>query len=253
LTFLDIDLVGLRISLCGNYGDPIYHPDLPGFVAKLKQRGAIVSIVTNGSYRKVSWWQEFVSVLTAQDCVTFSVDGTPENFTQYRVNADWPSILDAMKVCVAASCQTEWKYIPFNYNQDLIDTVRELSCSIGIDEFVVSPSDRYNEHTVQFQPREDLIGSRYSAQQQLKNSIAVTQLAPKCHRGQQHFITADGYYTPCCFLADHRFLYKTPFGKNKKEYQIQNYTLSEILSRSSTIDFYQTLEQHIGCQYNCPA
>ncbi len=35
LKFLDIDLSNLDIVLCGNYGDPIYHPDLIDFVTKL--------------------------------------------------------------------------------------------------------------------------------------------------------------------------------------------------------------------------
>jgi len=253
LTFLDVDLNGCSINLCGNYGDPIYHPDLPGFVTKLKQRGAVISITTNGSYRKAEWWHELVNVLTQQDSITFSVDGTPENFTQYRINADWPSILDAMKVCVAAQCHTGWKYIPFNYNQDSIESARELSYKIGIDEFVVTPSDRYDEHTVQFKPREDLIAFRYPAQQQFKNSAAINQIAPRCQTGEEHFITADGHYTPCCWLADHRFLYKTPFGKNKKQYSIKTHTLSEILTNAETVNFFQTLEQHTGCQYNCPA
>ena len=51
LRFLDIELSGVKISLCGNYGDPIYHPDLAGLVRGLKNRGAAISIVTNGGHR----------------------------------------------------------------------------------------------------------------------------------------------------------------------------------------------------------
>jgi organic radical activating enzyme len=58
LNFLDIDLNQVPILLCGNYGDPIYHPDFINFVAKLKQKGAVLQIVTNGSYKKESWWEE---------------------------------------------------------------------------------------------------------------------------------------------------------------------------------------------------
>ena len=112
LKFLDIDLTGIRINLCGNYGDPIYHPDLIEFADKLKQQGAILSITTNGSYKKTDWWKNFVKVLTVNDTIVFSVDGTPENFTQYRVNADWNSIHEAMIVCASSSCKTKWKYIP---------------------------------------------------------------------------------------------------------------------------------------------
>ena len=92
LKFLDCDLQGKILTLCGNYGDPIYHPDFLNIVSKFKQRGAVVDIITNGSYKKQEWWHELGTLLTDQDSVAFSVDGIPDNFTQYRVNANWPSI-----------------------------------------------------------------------------------------------------------------------------------------------------------------
>ena len=252
LKFLDIDLTGIRINLCGNYGDPIYHPDLIEFADKLKQQGAILSITTNGSYKKTDWWKNFVKVLTVNDTIVFSVDGTPENFTQYRVNADWNSIHEAMTVCASSSCKTKWKYIPFSYNQETIESARQLSNQIGIDEFSITPSDRYDEQTMHFKPGQQFVGERFQLQQQWKNSNIGNKINPKCNNGDEHFITADGYYSPCCYLSDHRFYYKTPFGKNKSQYRIDQYTLSEILQQPSTVEFYQTLDQQVGCQYNCP-
>ena len=253
LKFLDIDLTGIRINLCGNYGDPIYHPDLIEFADKLKQQGAILSITTNGSYKKTDWWKNFVKVLTVNDTIVFSVDGTPENFTQYRVNADWNSIHEAMTVCALSSCKTKWKYIPFSYNQETIESARQLSNQIGIDEFSITPSDRYDEQTMHFKPGQQFVGERFQLQQQWKNSNIGNKINPKCNNGDEHFITADGYYSPCCYLSDHRFYYKTLFGKNKEQYNIKNYTLTKILSRPQTVEFFKTLDQNTGCQYNCPA
>jgi hypothetical protein len=97
-----------------------------------------------------------------------------------------------------------------------------------------------------------LLGVRYLAQINWKLDNRSTSIDPKCNKGLEHFITAEGYYTPCCYLADHRFYYKTPFGKNKTQNDIQHHTLTEILQRPSTVEFYQTLHQQSGCQYNCP-
>ena len=58
LKFIDIDLTGKKITLCGNYGDPIYHPDFIKLVIGLKSQGASISIITNGSYKKQEWWEE---------------------------------------------------------------------------------------------------------------------------------------------------------------------------------------------------
>ena len=252
LKFIDIDLVGKTIALCGNYGDPIYHPNFIELVINLKSQGAIVSIVTNGSYRKQEWWEELVGNLTSTDSITFSIDGIPRNFIEYRVNADWDSIETGMRVVANSVCNSMWKYIPFSFNQSNIEEARELSDSLGIKNFYLECSDRFDDQTEFLKPTDLLIGSRYNPQVYWKSNNANLTVNPKCHRGQEHFITADGYYSPCCYLADHRFYYKTPFGKNKSQYNIREHTLSEILQQPQTVKFYQTLDQQPGCQYNCP-
>lgn len=97
------------------------------------------------------------------------------------------------------------------------------------------------------------VGEKFDSQQIWKKTKSVAGITPKCNNNNQHFITAEGFYSPCCYLADHRFYYKNQFGKNKSEYDIRNTTLSAILKKSSVIDFYHTLDQHSGCQFNCPS
>ena len=252
LKFIDIDLVGKRINLCGNYGDPIYHPGFIEFITRLKAQGAVISINTNGSYKTQEWWKHLVSKLTSDDTIIFSVDGIPTNFTQYRVNADWESILGGMQVVSTASCNSVWKYIPFSFNQEDIDAAAILSNQIGIKNFQIELSDRFDEQTIHLKPDPLLVGTRYLAQMDWKSNSTNSTVAPKCNQGQEHFITADGYYSPCCYLADHRFYYKTTFGKNKSQYNIRKHTLTEILQQPQTVEFYQTLDKQPGCQYNCP-
>ena len=254
LGFLDIDLSTKTINLCGNYGDPIYHPDFINFVKKLKATGVTLSIVTNGSYKTKEWWQELTELLSPNDNITFSIDGIPENFTQYRKNANWTSIQTGIEISAKSQCQTVWKYIPFSFNETSIDQANKLALDFGIDKFVVSPSDRYDEKTSMLMPSsKEFIGIRFESQQQWKNNNNVISVNPKCHIGNQHFVTADGFYSPCCYLADHRFYYKTQFGKSKKQYDIRNTTLSELLASPKVVEFYTSLEQQSGCQYNCPA
>jgi organic radical activating enzyme len=257
LHFLDIDLTDKKIALCGNYGDPIYHPDFISFVKKIKDRGVKLNITTNGSYKKQEWWQELVSNLTSDDTITFSIDGTPENFTQYRTNADWESIKTGMDTVAKSQCNSVWKYIPFAFNQNNIKATEKLSQDIGIKNFRVDFSDRFDEITQNLMPDLSMIGPRYLAQTQWKSKfnfggVDDNVIDAKCRTGQEHFITADGFYSPCCYQADHRFYYKNIFGKNKKSYNIKNTTLSELLEKPAVIEFYQTLDQQPGCQYSCP-
>jgi len=258
LNFLDVDLSTKVITLCGNYGDPIYHPDFINFVKRLKETNVTLCIVTNGSYKKREWWQELTGLLSDQDKIRFSIDGVPDNFTQYRKNADWESIQIGIEASVASRCQTEWSYIPFSFNENSIDQAKQLASQLGMDQFVINPSDRFDEKTIQLLPKSaEFIGSRFDSQQQWKTheqkTIDNTSINPKCHNGNQHFITADGFYSPCCYLADHRFYYKTQFGKNKKQYDIRNSTLTKLLAKTDVVAFNETLGQQSGCQYNCSA
>jgi MoaA/NifB/PqqE/SkfB family radical SAM enzyme len=251
LKFLDIELSDIRIDLCGNYGDPIYHPDLAGMIRSLKSRGATISIITNGSHRKRSWWQALVRELSSDDLITFSIDGIPENFTQYRINGDWTTTQDAIEVCVESPCSTAWSFIPFSYNENNIEQARQLSQDLGMDQFHINHSDRFDKQTMHFKPTKSNPGTKWNNQQNWKQSQSTKKINPKCHRGGTHYISADGYYMPCCFIGDHRFYYKNEFGKNKKQYAISDTTLSEILNRATVAEFHRTVSEHSVCQYNC--
>jgi len=252
MNFLDIDLTNLEILLCGHYGDPIYHPDFHNILSQLKSRGARTKIITNGSYKNHDWWDKTVSLLDSQDTVQFSVDGLPKNFTTYRVNADWESIEIGMKVVGESICNSQWSYIPFNYNENNIEEARELCKRLGIKQFIVKKSDRWDKYTDHLKPNNNEIGQRYHNQQQWKKTTTISGIDPECSRGRDHFITADGHYTPCCYSADFRFYYQTPFGKNKQKYSIKDNTISSVLEDNTTIDFYNSLENYKVCQFNCP-
>lgn len=255
LKFLDIDLSNKRILLCGNYGDPIYHPHFIDLVKELKQQNTHLKIVTNGSYKTVDWWNKLVKVLDKNDLVTFSIDGLPNNFNRYRINADWKTIINGLNVVGSSNIPSEWKLIPFNFNVNDIKKVEELSKSFNIDKFVIESSDRFDEFTKQFRPTEsDYIGKKIDAKDIIvTDSPDLVDVNPTClNKGTTHFISAEEFYTSCCYVSDHRFYYKTIFGKNKKQFNINNNKFSELLFRNDVQDFFNTLNQKIVCKYNCP-
>ena len=252
--FIDIDLDRKYVHLCGNYGDPIYHPKFLEMVKRFKAQNAELLISTNGSYQNHQWWEELFDMLDSNDQINFAIDGTPENFAQYRINADWPSIEIALEVAKKAECHTVWKYLPFNYNIDSIDQARLISEQYGIKEFRITPSDRYDEETEYLKPVDiDYLGDRYTVHNDLKNGIIVSDLKPRCYNKRNHYISADGYYSPCCYTADHRFYYKTIYGQNKSNYNIRSTTITKILEQPGVVDFYNNLQHHSVCQFNCPA
>lgn len=253
LDFLDIDLQDKVINLCGNYGDPIYHPNFVELITALKKLKAQVCIITNGSYRRAAWWHELCDNLDSKDQITFSIDGLPENFNEYRINADWQSIKIGVDICVSRNVHTIWKCIPFNFNQLDIDRIRHFAFDLGITEFKIDPSDRFDKQTQGYLPDSLWFGKRKMAQENYKNNI-TQNVDPRCYKGREHFITADGYFSPCCFVSDHRFLYKTEFGKNRSMYDIRSNTLTKILANPTVVHFYDNIliERPNVCQFNCP-
>jgi len=251
MNFLDIDLNGVFFYICGHYGDPIYHPEFLEIIYLLKERKAKLKIVTNGSYKDKKWWECLTGMLNENDCIAFSVDGSPENFDIYRENADWESIEIGMKVVANSVCDSEWRLIPFNYNENNIDQVERLSNKIGIKKFSVRPSDRFDEYTNHLRPENELIGPRQDNQTNWKQGIEISKVYPKCNEGKDHFITAEGYYAPCCYSTDFRFYYKNIFGLEKEKFNIRNTTITQILVNKDTVNFMNSLDKQPVCQFNC--
>jgi len=250
-SFLDINLADTTIQFCGSYGDPIYHEDLISIVQEFKTQGANIRLHTNGSYRDISWWENFTDVLDDKDLVVFSIDGTPENFTTYRKNADWSSIKIGIDAVVRSKAKSRWDYIIFRYNQHDVEYTEQLSNELGIDVFNLKRSERFDDETQWLIPIDNL-GWRYQAQQDAKEGLQVP-VDPRCKNNKQHYITATGHYLPCCWFDDYRYLYKTQFGDNQSQYDIRNTTISKILALNSVQEFYNTVEQNSICQFNCPS
>ena len=248
--FLDIDLTSLVFTLCGNYGDPIYYDNLIPMVQWLKNKKANINIITNGSYRKSNWWNELTDCLTKDDTIIFSIDGIPNNFTQYRINANWDSIKQGIDIVAKSQVNTIWKYIPFAFNTDSIEIARSLSKELGIKHFEISPSDRWDSND----PLKPLgfTGKRQESIVQWKKGDKALAIDPKCKNNKEHYISATGYYLPCCYVGDHRFYYKSEFFKNKEQYNISKTTLTQVLEISQ--NFYNTIEETNPdyCTFNCP-
>jgi MoaA/NifB/PqqE/SkfB family radical SAM enzyme len=254
--FLDIDLTDKNISLCGNYGDPIYYPQIFEMIEYFKNAGATISIATNGSYKSWDWWRQLADLLDYKDTVTFGIDGMPDTFTQYRVNADWSSIKLGIDTLTRSDINTVWQYIPFSFNEDTIEQARTLAQNLGFTEFLILPSDRWEDNDT-LKPT-NYIGKKTPAiiqwhAETTKNR--TSEIDPKCKTlNNQHYISASGYYMPCCFVGDHRFYYKSEFYKNQSQYDISNTTISEILASSQSKDFYNSVEDAKlnYCTFNCP-
>jgi hypothetical protein len=138
-----------------------------------------------------------------------------------------------------------------------------------MDEFVLNNSDRWedndwlkpekyvniiDESGNNFLSNSSYIGGKDSAIIQWKdNNLRNQNIDPLCKKiNSMHYISAWGYYMPCCWVGDYRFYYKSEFYKNRDLYDISKTTASKLLQNLQ--NYYDTLEQIKPeyCTFNCP-
>jgi MoaA/NifB/PqqE/SkfB family radical SAM enzyme len=140
-----------KITLCGNDGDPIYCRELIEICQWFKTVNPELHlvIVTNGSYRPVSWWQQLGQVLDEHDEIHWSIDGWDQaSNEQYRVRSDWDSIMSGISAFAQTNQSTYrvWAAIAFRFNQDRLDHMRDLAGDVGMDLFQITKSTKFGSH-----------------------------------------------------------------------------------------------------------
>jgi len=226
-----------RITMCGDIGDPIYASEYIEIIRYIKTHNPKIHVytITNGSYRKESWWREFASVSNEYDTVNFSVDGYDQTSNNlYRVGSDWDSIMQGMKImCKESSAHVYWAVILFSFNQDYIEQIKQQARIIGCDglqltystkfgskygnayggaadpleprtEFI-SSTHRYERHFIQLSDRQQLNQTylEHNKQQYIKIKQQHKQfITPMCSIGNRGiYVAADGVLHPCSWVS----------------------------------------------------
>lgn len=228
---------GLRVNLCGAYGDCIYHRQFHDIVAYLKDVGLTLCVETNGSHRKAAWWERTCDLLTEDDVLTFSVDGLADTNHVYRVNARWDDIESAMRLC-AARVPVDWKYIVFRHNEHQVQQAEELARDIGIrnisfklsgrfrhDDPLAPADQRYIGVVTRNRRRIDDLRDSGGGDAALDREVRIV---PKCRNGKDLAVTALGYLYPCtsCETSDT----STWFHRNREHFDLRTRTAAEILA-----------------------
>ena len=137
-----------RVTMCGDVGDPIYckeYIDICRYIKNVNPKIHIVTI-TNGSYKKSSWWEELGTVLNEYDVVNFSVDGYDQDSNNiYRVNSDWDSIISGITNLRKVNKQVfiHWAMIIFRFNQDHVDRIKQQAFELDMDALQVTRSTKF--------------------------------------------------------------------------------------------------------------
>ena len=267
-----------KIMFCGDEGDPIYAHDLIPVIAYFKSIKPRIqfTIITNGSYKKSSWWAELGQVLNSHDTVIFSIDGHDNaSNQQYRVNSDWDSIMQGITTLRGNSaCRLIWSTIPFSFNQDRLEDIQRIAMDSGMDAFELSYSSKFGSaYSVNgidaLEPRLELTSAgRYSKKTikftpsvvtspALENLIRNTNIkikdniAPSCSNGTGFglYIDARGRFFPCCWVAT-RYSHNDEWQDIGDGFNLNNKSLSEVLDDEFWKEDFQSYRWQ-ECQTKC--
>ena len=104
----------LVFKFCGEWGDPLMHPDLLEMVQTATGAGCSAVVNTNAGMRNTQWWDQ----LRATYCdVVFGIDGTtPEISQQYRVGVNGSAAMHNMMRWFESGGNGQWQYLAFAHN-----------------------------------------------------------------------------------------------------------------------------------------
>lgn len=233
-----------HFMLNGNHGDPIYYPQLFDLIDQFRSSKTF-QISTNGSFQTLDFWEKLRDKLQAQDTVYFSIDGLEHNNHLYRRNADWNSIIQAIDIMRQGSARLVCKTLVFAYNINELDNIKEFAYSKNM-EFVSETTSRFGDDKLKPDEAHVDISRLYEYNQ------TVTTLNPQC--STQEYISADGYYWPCCWITSYRTLHQTELWKQRDRWSIRVQNLDQ--ARQHLLHWKQTIIDapnlaHSVCKMNC--
>lgn len=214
-----------QVLLCGNYGDPMWAPDLLQTVAYLRasRRDLRISMHTNGSGQPSDFWTELARQKVR---IRFGIDGLGDTLSRYRRGADFDAVMASAESFIEAGGKATWQLIRFAHNADEVERARARAEAMGFARFVVKDTGRFFK--ARYYPKRSDGHRDYTAVPRLPvydGPNLVDHLAPppdtmKTPRRSFHksrdagtircrvidtrsvYISAEGLVFPCCWLGE---------------------------------------------------
>jgi MoaA/NifB/PqqE/SkfB family radical SAM enzyme len=123
-----------HIGFCGQVSDPIYHTnfiEIMKIVYKNKHKS--FSIHTNGTRKKLDWWNDVFSLSHPNVRWIFGLDGTDqESANIHRVNTRFDEVFNVMKIGASKNVNIIWQFIVFKHNEHQIEQARHMASEHNI-------------------------------------------------------------------------------------------------------------------------
>lgn len=236
-----------KLTLCGNYGDPILYPNLFELIDKwLTIYDKPIKLMTNGGARNTDWWANLAKVGKGKLEVVFGIDGLEDTNHLYRRHVVWPKLINNVSAFINAGGNAKWKFIIFKHNQHQVDQAKALAESMKFKSFEQIITNRFSkpkldvldkDANVLYSLEEPVVDNRdFKA----KNPNRILQTKEwtgeiNCYAKKESsmYIAADGRVYPCCNLGYHFPHEGIPevvhFQNSFNNFRIQDSKLSDII------------------------
>ena len=145
-----------RISFCGQYSDPIHHPQFIDILKLSYAKGVWCEVHVASSHKPKEW---FIEAFQAHPKATwvFGIDGFPEESHKYRVNQDGVKLFDIMLESKKHLIdKPHWQYIIFRYNQDHVEKAMEMAAENGLIIELIKSARWDREREDEFEPTKEV-------------------------------------------------------------------------------------------------
>lgn len=117
-----------KIQICGDYGDPLMHPNIEDIINEINSHGLFASIHTNGGLRNTDFYERVAKTNTV---LIFGIDGMDEpTNSKYRINVNFDKAMENMLTYAKATqsnYKTLWDFLIFDYNYHQMDDAVKLA------------------------------------------------------------------------------------------------------------------------------
>ena len=121
------------IDFCGEFGDPMMHPEIDKFIETALTFTDKVQISTNGGLRNAEWYSTIANKYKEKLEINWAIDGASHDINwKYREGVDWNRAMKNMQTYIENGGNGHWWYILFEWNWHQIPLARKMAKDIGI-------------------------------------------------------------------------------------------------------------------------
>ena len=123
-----------EIQFCGEFGDPMMHPDIEKFIDRTVKTNNKLLINTNGGLRQPKWYDHIAKKYSDKSIkIEWAIDGTDHDTNwKYRKGVNWGRAMENMISWKNAGGHGVWSFLIFEWNYHQIPKAIEMANDIGI-------------------------------------------------------------------------------------------------------------------------